>query len=190
MPEIALFPLQTVPLPQGILPLRIFEPRYLDLVKDCLKNNTGFGIVLIKEGEEAGKAAQFFPIGSLVHIIDWNQQPDGLLGIVVKSEKKFQVLSHNIASNQLITAQIDYLPQEQALEIPQEYQMLVDILQQILAQSQHSYDKPEYQDAAWVGHRLVEFLRLPLTLKQELISLQDPIMRLALLQQYFIDSEN
>ena len=84
--KIALFPLNTVLFPEGELQLRLFEPRYLDMVSNCLQTDTGFGICLIRNGQEAGVPAEFFPMGTYAKIIDWDQMPDGLLGITVRGD--------------------------------------------------------------------------------------------------------
>ena len=89
--NIPLFPLSTVLFPEGELKLRLFEPRYLDMVSECLRMDTGFGICLISAGKEAGQAAEFFSLGTYARIIDFEQMSDGLLGINVRGERRFRV---------------------------------------------------------------------------------------------------
>lgn len=188
--HIPLFPLQIVPLPKGILALRIFETRYLDMVKSCLRTEQDFGIVLIDEGEEVGAAPKIFSVGSIVKIIDWNQQPDGLLGIIVEAQQKIRVIDSNIQANQLVMADVELLPPETSCSIPQEYQPLVDLLLQVLNQLSHHYQEILDSDAVWVGYRLTEFLSLPTFLRQRLIEMDDPLLRLAMLQQTLLSENN
>ena len=84
---IPLFPLNTVLFPDGLLPLRIFEPRYVDMISECLKSGTGFGVCLISDGQETGQAASIYEIGTLANIVDFQTEEDGLLGITVLGGK-------------------------------------------------------------------------------------------------------
>ncbi|HEY7377666.1 MAG TPA: LON peptidase substrate-binding domain-containing protein, partial [Steroidobacteraceae bacterium] len=90
--EIALFPLNTVLFPGGPLPLRIFEPRYIDMVRRCLREQRGFGVVLIRSGNEVGPA-EFESVGTLARIVDFHALSDGLLGLVNVGERRFRVIS-------------------------------------------------------------------------------------------------
>ena len=87
-----LFPLHTVLFPGGLLPLRIFESRYLDMISDCLRNDRGFGVCLISAGREVGDGAECFDVGTLARIQDWDSTPDGLLGIIARGEQRFDSL--------------------------------------------------------------------------------------------------
>ena len=78
--QVPLFPLNTVMFPGGVLPLRIFEPRYLDMVSDCMRGDVPIGVVLIRDGLEVGRAAQTYDVGTLGVISYWNRRSDGLLG--------------------------------------------------------------------------------------------------------------
>ena len=89
--ELPLFPLNSVIFPGGALPLRLFEPRYLDMVKDCMRNEHGFGIALIKNGNELGQAAKVYKTGTECRIADWETLPDGLLGITAYGETKIHI---------------------------------------------------------------------------------------------------
>src|SRR3569833_51867 len=91
--HIPLFPLNTVLFPGGILPLRIFEPRYMEMVSVCMKEQSGIGVCLILSGKEVGEAATTNDVGTFVRIIDWDQRDDGMLGITVQGEQRFRVLS-------------------------------------------------------------------------------------------------
>src|SRR5215213_566751 len=103
--EFPLFPLNTVIFPGGMLPLRIFEPRYLDMVSNCLRNDTGFGVCLIKRGRETGQPAEIFTIGTLCKIVDWATLPDGLLGVTAQGERKIKVMASRVQSDHLLVGQ-------------------------------------------------------------------------------------
>ena len=89
--QIPLFPLGTVLFPGGPLPLRIFEPRYLDMVSDCLRNDKAFGVCLIKDGREVGEPAQPFDVGTMAKIVDWDRTDDGLLAITALGTSRFRI---------------------------------------------------------------------------------------------------
>ena len=180
MSEIPLFPLHTVLFPQGILSLRIFEPRYIDMISACLKTDTGFGVCLIRDGNEVGAAAEFYTTGTLAKITDWHTLPDGLLGITALGQQRFAVLSQHTKPNQLITAAVEMIANEPECEIPALYSPLVDLLSQVLAQLGPAYAEmyTKYSDASWVGCRLTELLPLAPAVKQELLQLNNPVQRL------------
>lgn len=108
--SVPLFPLNTVLFPGGPLPLRIFEPRYLDMVARCVKNDSCFGVCLIEDGKEARDAAVPHSIGTLARIIDWDKLPDGMLGIVALGSDRFHIDSTDVESNQLIHGTVTLLP--------------------------------------------------------------------------------
>jgi len=177
---IPLFPLNTVLFPGGVLPLRIFEPRYLDMVSNCLRTDTGIGVILIKEGSEVGNAAQPHDIGTMTSICYWNKRKDGLLGVTLKGEQRFRIISQTVESSQLIMAEVELLPDEAATPVLGEYQHLVDLLQQIINQLEPPYTtmSTHYDDAGWVSARLVEILPLQLSKKQWFLEMEDPVERL------------
>ena len=109
--SIPLFPLNAVLFPGGPLSLRIFEPRYLDMVSHCLKTDSAFGVCLIQDGKEAGPAAVPHSIGTLARIIDWDKLPEGLLGIVVLGSHRFVIESTEIGNNQLVSGTVKVLPE-------------------------------------------------------------------------------
>ena len=96
---IPLFPLSTVLYPDGLLPLRIFEPRYLDMISEALRNQSVFGIVPIRSGREVGETPDFFDVGTIAHIDSWDQGDDGLLHIQVLGGKSFRVTSNDVQIN-------------------------------------------------------------------------------------------
>jgi len=178
--HIPLFPLHTVLFPGGPLPLRVFEPRYTDMISQCLKSGHGFGVCLIREGTETGPAAASHDVGTIAQIEDWHMRRDGLLGIEVKGDKKFMTKNLSVASNQLLTAEIEYLADEPLLEVPPEYMNLVDLLEGRISQMGKRYAKTElkFSDASWVSYRLAEVLPLRLSQKQYFLQLEEPMQRL------------
>lgn len=178
--SIPLFPLHTVLFPGGPLALRIFEARYLDMVSRCLKQGSGFGVVLIRDGEEVGKVPEVFDVGTLGHISYWERRRDGLLGITFTGEQRFRILERRIEPNQLMVAEVALLPNEPIVAVPREHRELVDMLLRILDELGHPYlTMPKaFDDSAWVGARLVELLPLELVQKQRLLQLDDPLERL------------
>jgi Lon protease-like protein len=187
MLEIPLFPLGTVLFPGGPLPLRIFETRYIDLVRRCLRDGSGFGVVLIREGAEAGGPALTFDVGTYARIVDFSQQPDGLLGIRAAGERRFRILERRRARDGLNLADVEWLPQEPRLSLPAEFADLGPALEAILEQVGEPYAGLErhMDDAAWVAGRLAEILPLPVVHKQHCLELDDPLERLRHLRPLF-----
>ena len=177
---IPLFPLHTVLFPGGVLPLRIFEPRYLDMVSDCMKHNSGLGICLIREGKEVGQAAVTYEVGTLARIGYFDRRPDGLLGITVNGESRFRIVASEVMPNQLIRAEVELLAPEASPPLPPEALPLQELLRSILEQLEYPYAKlePRFDDACWVGARLTELLPFKLEAKQYLLQLDDPMLRL------------
>jgi len=178
--EIPLFPLHSVLFPGGPLALRVFEPRYLDMVSHAIRDESSFGVCLIADGEEVGEAAETFEVGTLGKVRYWHRRADGVLGITVIGEQRFRILSRTVQSNQLITARVEPLPNEPVLPVPEEFAALTELLREIMAQLDHPYiNLPKhYDDAAWVGGRLAELLPIKLVQKQLLLQLIDPVERL------------
>lgn len=189
--SIPLFPLHTVLFPNGALPLRIFEPRYLDMISTCMKNGNGFGICLIKEGSEVGEAAETYETGTLSEISYFNIDSNGMLCITAHGKQRFNILSKSVQNNQLTIADVELLPNEPDQEIPHFFAPAVEILRNLLEQLGYPFAKLEkrYDDASWVGSRLAELLPLRLEHKQMLLQLEDPIKRLDRLWQLMEELE-
>ena len=170
--QIPLFPLNVVLFPEGELKLRIFEPRYIDMVSDCLRNDTGFGVCLIQEDKDMSKSADFFSMGTYAKIIDWSQMEDGLLGIVIKGEKRFRVNSYKSSKNNLRVGEIDWLNDDDN-PMPASYQNFSDLLKEIVVR----YELPignmpdRFDEANWVSERLAELLPFDLPIKQEILEM-------------------
>ncbi len=178
--EIPLLPLHTVLFPDGSLPLRVFEPRYIDMISSCLRNETRFGVCLIREGQEIGEVARTHEMGTIASIYDWNMRADGLLGISVRGERRFKILSEEIKQDQLLVANVEILPDEQKCSVPEAQHMLVEVLHDMIEQMQGKFKESpvHYSDATWVGFRLAELLPLKLSQKQYFLQLSDPHLRL------------
>ncbi len=183
--HIPLFPLNSVLFPGGVLPLRIFEPRYLDMISSCMRKEEPFGIALIVEGNEVGEAALTYDIGTLVTIDYFHTRNDGLLGITVRGLERFQIKHREVQPNQLTMVQIESLPTEKGQPLPSNFKNLADMLQSIIDQLGQPYVKlkPGYEDASWVGARLTELLPIGLPQKQYFLQMEDPIQRLERLDE-------
>ena len=188
---IPLFPLNTVLFPGGVLPLRIFEPRYLDMISNCLKNDCGIGVVLIEKGMEAGVAAHTHDIGTQTHISYWHKRKDGLLGVTLKGDKRFRILHTEVQPNQLIYAQVEYLDNAIAQPLQDNHQPLVSLLQQIVSQLEPPYTtmKTQYDDLEWVSARLIELLPFDLHDKQLLLQVNEIDERVQLLKKMLKNSD-
>ena len=178
--RIPLFPLNNVLFPGGVLTLRIFEPRYLDMISTCMKEGTGFGTALILSGSEVGEAAKTYDIGSHVRIIDWTMRDDGLLGITVQSEGRFRILSSEVRPNQLTFAEIESIEELHSETIPEHFTAAVNLLRDIISKvgGQYAELEPHYDDPLWVSGRLAELLPIELLQKQHMLQMDDPLQRL------------
>lgn len=178
--SVPLFPLNTVLFPGGPLPLRIFEPRYLDMVAQCVKNDSAFGVCLINDGKEAGEAAVPHAVGTLARIIDWDKLPDGMLGIVALGGVRFRIEQTEIGSNQLIRGEVTPLAEPDPESLPEELEILPRVLEQIISEAGPLYEALEtnYADTNWIGYRLAEILPLDLPLRQHLLEQNDSLSRL------------
>lgn len=185
--DLPLFPLSTVLFPGGRLDLRIFERRYLDLIRDCTRTGSPFGVCLIVRGDEAGAPALPAAFGTTARIEDFSTLPDGLLGIVARGERRFHVDRTRIRDNGLIVARVALQDPEPALPVPPEYGVLVTILSRFAEQVGGELgDAPQakYDDAAWVAYRLAELLPLENEERQQLLQEAAPAARLSLLSHW------
>ena len=130
--ELPLFPLRTVLFPGGVLPLRVFEPRYVDMVGRCMRQGIGFGVVLIRTGAEARASKEdeqpdVFEVGTEARIVDFNQAENGLLGIVTHGFRKFAIKETYEQSDHLLLGQVEFLPDEPEGELLPEHETLVEV---------------------------------------------------------------
>lgn len=186
--KIPLFPLNTVLYPEGPLPLRIFEPRYLDMISSCLKDDLPFGVVQIRRGSETG-ASESSSVGTLARISDWYQGSDGILGVTAVGGERFRVLSKDREADGLLTGDVELLPADEQVALPSDFQSLVPILDSVLDDLGRLYeDLPRrHDDAAWVGFRFAEILPIDPKRKQAALELTDPIRRLQLISEVLDD---
>ncbi len=182
--EIPLFPLNTVLFPGGVLPLRIFEPRYLDMVKRCMRDASEFGVLLIRDGHEAEHRVEVVSVGTLTQIVDFDQLPDNLLGITTRGTRRFRVIEQRVQEDGLHLAKIELLALDPCVPLPEEFERYARLLEQALPQMGDFFKhlQPRYDDAAWVSGRLAEVVPIPLDEKQRILEMDDPLERLQVLQ--------
>ncbi|WP_305966659.1 MULTISPECIES: LON peptidase substrate-binding domain-containing protein [Marinobacter] len=183
--NVPLFPLNSIVLPRGRIPLQLFEPRYIDMLTRCLKEDRGFVVVLLQEGGETGRTAAFYDIGTYVRIIDFQQLDNGLLGITVEGESKVSVVRSWQQEDGLNVGDVECLMEEAESEVPARYNELPSVLKALF---RHPVIRDlnmeiDYGDARDVGWRLTELLPLDKQEKQKLVELQDPLERLSRLQE-------
>jgi Lon protease-like protein len=180
--ELPLFPLATVLFPGAPMSLRIFEPRYLDMVRDCTRAGTGFGVCLILEGYEVGEAASPAAVGTVATITDFHSTEEGLLGIVAQGGERFRVEHTRVCADGLLRGFVQPWSPEPGVEVPAEFGLLQTILERLvetLGPHWGSAPRSSYDDASWLGFRLAELLPLANPERQRLLELTDPLERLA-----------
>jgi uncharacterized protein len=170
----ALFPLHTVLFPGSTLPLQIFEQRYLNLIKDCMKQETGFVTVLISEGKEVGATPQIYQIGSYVEIIDWQSLQNGLLGISIQSKHRVRLANCSVRDDGLLLAETTVFEStlDQNLPLPEGFKPLADTLKQLLEHpyAQHYKTTVDFSSTTDICYRLSELL--PISNKQKQLLLE------------------
>jgi uncharacterized protein len=182
--RIALFPLGTVLFPQGLLPLRIFETRYVDMVRRCMRENTGFGVVLIREGAETGPVGALAAVGTYARIVDFGQLPDGLLSIVARGERRFRLVGGDLQKDGLHLGDVEWLEDEPALLAEDEYTALRATLVRVLADLAEDYPvgTARLEDALWVAGNLAQLLPAPTGFRQRVLEVDDVRGRLDMLE--------
>ncbi len=188
--EIPLFPLNTVLFPGGLLPLRIFEARYLDMISDCMRRQCGFGICAIHSGDEVGKAARCHPVGTLAVITDFDRGEDDLLQVTVRGERRFRIEASWVEQNQLQRARVRWLAEQDA-PLAAERQPLVDFLARLLRQANAPFSTmtTHFDSAGWVAGRLAELLPFAITDKQRLLETDEAATRLEILYHELLAEE-
>ena len=179
--DVALFPLQTVLFPGGQLPLRLFEQRYLEMAKACLREDQPFGVCRIREGQEVGAPATPDAVGCLARIARWDMPQLGVLNIVAHGARRFRILEHRVEANGLARASVALLEEEHDAKVPEALQGCAQSLRAIIAQVEAvAIAQPyRFQSCVWVSARLAERLPLPLAFKQALLEIDDGAERLA-----------
>ena len=183
--EIALFPLHTVLFPGGLLPLRVFEPRYMEMATACLREGIPFGICLIREGREVGAPAVPHAVGCLARIMQWDMQQLGVLSITVRGEKRFRALERRVQRDGLIRSEIELLAHEDDALVPEALAICARVLKAIVDEGAGAgIEAPfRFESASWVSGRLTEILPLPLAFKQQLLETDDSRRRLEALRE-------
>jgi Lon protease-like protein len=190
--SLPLFPLKTVLFPGGVLPLKVFEQRYVTMTKACLQDDKPFGVCLLTQGDEvAGPAAAsagvaFAPIGTRARIASWDMPQLGILHLRTEGQARFQVQSHTVAEDGLVVGQVTDLAPEPALALPAAFKPLASLLELLINRvGKESFPADlALTDASWVGYRLAEILPLPLPIKQSMLEINDSEVRLKVLAQF------
>ena len=175
MSELPLFPLSGVLLPFGRVPLQIFEPRYLDLVRDCMKTSSAFGVVWIRRGAEVAQRGRAAPelgdYGTCARIVDWDQLPNGLLGITIEGAQRFELFETQTRANGLIVGQVELQPASTPAPLSADWLALLDVLRSLESHPhvQRMQLRVDYNDAWQVGYALTQLLPLEESLKYALL---------------------
>ena len=177
MSDLPLFPLSGVLLPFGRIPLQIFEQRYLDLVRDCMKSGTDFGVVWIRRGAEVAQRGRVAPdlgdYGTCARIVDWDQLPNGLLGITIEGARRFELIETATRANGLVVGDVQLQDAQSPAPMLDAWQPLLDVL---LSLQTHPHVQQmnlqlDYDNAWQVGYTLVQLLPLEESLKYELLGI-------------------
>ena len=200
--QLPLFPLNTVLFPGGVLPLRVFEARYMDMVRQCMKDETRFGVVLIVKGGEVGVPASTESVGTLAQITAWDMPQLGLLHLRAIGGNRFRIERTEVQADGLQIADVEPIAPDDDQPLAQEHQACADLLQRVIADVGSKQQAADGSDAGdpihsppfeppfrldssvWVGNRLCEFMPIPLRARQKLMELQDPVARLDLVQRF------
>lgn len=183
--DLPLFPLSRVLNPGGRLQLRIFEPRYLDLVRECTRDGRGFGVCHILEGSEVGPPAVPAAVGTLARVTDFQSGVDGLLHILVEGDARFTVVASRQRSDGQVRGDVTFWPAEPVHAVPVEFALLQAITERLvetMAPHWRAAPRSHYDDASWLGFRLSELLPLSGDEQQLMLELTDPVQRLAQLR--------
>ena len=177
-----IFPLRTMLFPDSKLPLRIFEPRYIDMVSKCMKDSLEFGVILSRESNDP-KMFETYNIGTMAKIIDWEQGNDGLLGITTIGTNKFKLLGMNKQEDGLNIGDVEIIEREGDFKPTENFSNLVSLLKAILDDiNLYNDDEKKFESASWVSFRFAEILPLKLEDKQKCLEIDDPIIRLNYLE--------
>ncbi|MCF8169406.1 MAG: LON peptidase substrate-binding domain-containing protein [Rhodoferax sp.] len=210
--SLPLFPLGTVLYPNGVLPLRIFEVRYLDMIGKCHKNDTPFGVVALTEGSEVRQLIAtadpataptgdtfaheaFNDVGTLATITTLTRPQAGLMKVQCLGTQRIRITKREKLKYGLWVGDVDIIPPDTPAHIPPDLQVTADALGQIIQslqvkgmqQEQLPFGKPyRLEECGWVANRWCELLQLPLELKQRLMALENPLVRLELVHDILV----
>lgn len=191
MDELPLFPVHSVLFPDGRFKLRVFEKRYMDMVTRCLKQETPFGVCLIREGREVGEAAHPSSIGTTADIDEYDMPQTGILHITVRGGKRFRVVDTRVLADQLIVGQVALLPEEPHVGLTPAHKDLRELLAKIINEVEGSYYYPpaRLDDATWVAYRLAELLPISNECRQRILEQPDPRKKLDILAAQVTERE-
>ena len=194
---IALFPLNTVLFPEGVLPLRVFETRYIDMVRACMKANTPFGVVAIQSGAEIGEVATPYSVGTIAHITEWDMPELGVLLIQTRGGDRFRILETRLLPSQRLEARIAFIPTEPIVDGGENLKVCAEVLNVVIQDIERRaredqepqfiapFSEPyELNNPAWVANRWCEILPIPLAEKQRLLEMQDVSLRLQTIEDF------
>ena len=183
--RLPIFPLQAVLFPGSLLPLRVFEVRYMDMAKDCLRHGTAFGVCLIKEGQEVGVPAVPEAYGCSARIVDCDMEELGILKVRAQGGERFRIVSSEVSRQGLIVAEVEMLEAETAESVPG-FEECTEFLRKVIAGiGPDRFALPlRFEDPSWVGFRLAEILPLRSDVKQKLLELTDAGLRMAVLHRF------
>jgi Lon protease-like protein len=183
---VPIFPLGTVLFPDALLPLRIFEVRYVDMAKQCLKEQGEFGVCLIREGHEVGAPAVPEPVGCLAGIVQCDAEELGILKVVVRGGERFRIVETATTKQGLVTGVVERLHAEAAAGDAPGLPDCAEFLRKVIAGigAQRFSEPLRFEDATWVGFRLAEILPLRNDVKQKLLELTDAAVRLSVLHRF------
>jgi hypothetical protein len=184
--NLPLFPLGTVLFPGGVLPLRVFETRYVDMMRECMKSGQPFGVCLIKEGNEVGTPAIPHDVGCLASIVDFDMQQPGVLNITTRGAGRFRVLDTRTDPNGLVRANAAAVADDPATSVPAEFNACSLMLGAILPKLPAGMipEPHRFDDASWLSNRLAEILPIQALAKQRLMELPDPLMRIEIIYKF------
>lgn len=175
MTEIPLFPLSSMLMPFGRMPMQIFEQRYLDLVRSSMREGTGFGVIWVRRGSEVVVRGTARPdlgdYGTYARIVDWDQLPNGLLGITIEGGETFDLLSANVTASGLEMGEVEMHPIPESAPMPESWLSLADVLRSLETHPhvQRMGLNIDYNNAWQVGWTLTQLLPLDEALKYELL---------------------
>jgi len=185
-----LFPLRTVLFPGGLLPLKVFEHRYIEMTKTCLREERPFGVCLILEGDEVAQpdaqAPKIASVGTLARITVVDMPQLGILHVATVGEGRFEVHRYAPDAHGLVVGDVTPIPDEPRMPLAESQARLPKLLALIATRlGPDSFpSETHYDDATWVGHRLAELLPLPLEVKQRMLEVSDANVRLGALTRY------
>lgn len=195
--DLPLFPLHTVLFPDGLLPLKIFEARYLDMARGCLRDNSPFGVCLLKSGAEvAQEDVPCVPetVGTLAQIEHCDVDDYGMLLVRARGTQRFRLLSHRKEASGLLVGMTEALPEDIPLEgadLLAKFGACAEVLERIIgtirerdADSVPFAEPFRFDSPSWVSNRLAEILQIPLRARQKLMELPDAGERIDAVHHY------